>query len=205
MEERDARAPKEEKISWFEATETPVGPRENETKTRTRTQGGREQGKRKRVRGRGREKEQGERPRNLRFHLVARACPSRFSSSPGLHGWGPVDGGPVDGGPVRQGHLPAQGAPSPFPHPVPSLFALPSSSTARQREEATVVGTAPRGLTLQDTAALTPSQANAPLYSILALCFSSPVILANDYAVRISVGPPGISENDPVLRWTDFT
>lgn len=175
-----------------------MGPRENETKTRTRTQRGREQGKRKR--GRGREKERGERPRNLRFHLVARACPSRFSSSPGLHGWSPVDGGPV-----RQGHLPAQGAPSPFPHPVPSLFALPSSSTARQREEATVVGTALRGLTLQNTAALTPSQANAPLYSILALCFSSPVILANDYAVRISVGPPGISENDPVLRWTDFT
>lgn len=75
-------------------------------------------------------RERGERPRNLRFHLVARACPSRFSSSPGPRGWGPRETRPPAGsGPVTVPSL--------------SLFVTPLSLPF----STSVVGTVPWGPT----------------------------------------------------------
>lgn len=130
--------------------------------------------------GWGRERErEGERPRNLRFHLVTRACPSRFSSSPcGCSldgGWGPRETRPPAGSRARHPSLPLSRSVSPFRSP-PSLPPL-----RRSRSDG---GPPP-----------VPQPLLQPLYNILALCFSSLVILANDYEVRISVGPPGISGN----------
>lgn len=82
------------------------------------------------------EEREEERPRNLRFHLVTRACPSRFSSSPYRcsldGGWGPRETRPPAGSWAR--------------HPSLSLFlslsfslrlslpppSLPSLSTDRE-------------------------------------------------------------------------
>lgn len=93
---------------------------------------------------------------------------------------------------MRRGHLPAHG-----PVILLSLslsFSLSVSPLHRSRSDGgggTVHG------------APTPFQPSAPLYNILALCFSSLVILANDYEVRISVGPPGISRNVPEIGTHD--
>lgn len=76
--------------------------------------------------GWGRERErEGERPRNLRFHLVTRACPSRFSSSPcGCSldgGWGPRETRPPAGSRARHPSLSLSRSVSPFPPPSPPL------------------------------------------------------------------------------------
>lgn len=111
-------------------------------------------------------------------------------------------------GPVRRGHLPAHGPvilPSLSFSPSLHLFLTPSlPSTAISPLPLHGWRNGGGGGTVHGAPlAPTPFQPSAPLYNILALCFSSLVILANDYEVRISVGPPGISGNVPEIGTRD--
>lgn len=112
------------------------------------------------------ERKREERPRNLRFHLVTRACPSRFSSSPcGCNldgGWGPRETRPPAGSWARHPSFSLSLSLTQSVSPFHLAFPLHRSRSGGG-------GDSPRG------------PFPAPLYNILALCFSSLVILANDY------------------------
>ena len=183
---------------------------------RSREDDGRRRGRERNEEENG-EKEGEERPRNLRFHLVARACPSRFEIlilARASRGWGPRETRPPAGseGPVT------------LPLPFCSLSLSLSLSLSFHRLFLLVFYRSPvkRSYSGGDSstgpcriprrAASNPFRTNAPLYSIPALCLSNPVILASDYAVRISVGyknPPRQnstcrSEKQSILRSNGF-
>lgn len=134
---------------------------------------------------------------------MTRACPSRFSSSPyGCSldgGWGPRETRPPAGSWARHPSLSLSFSPSLHLFLTPSLPSTAISPLPLHGSRNGGGGGTVHGAPL----APTPFQPSAPLYNILALCFSSLVILANDYEVRISVGPPGISGNVPEIGTRD--
>lgn len=102
--------------------------------------------------------------RNLRFHLVARACPSVLSSWLVNRGRGP-----------RETRPPA-GRVDPPPPPQPPH----RRRCARTRSEWGPQKMHPR---------TQPLSRRAHFYGILALCFSTSVILTDDYIVGTLAGP----------------
>ncbi|TGZ51394.1 hypothetical protein DBV15_09184 [Temnothorax longispinosus] len=106
-------------------------------------------------------------PRNLRFHLVARACPSRLSS------W------------LDRGRGPRETRPPASRVKPPSSLSVPLSCTDIAH------GVGPQKMHPETQ----PLSRRAHSYSILALCFSTPVIFADDYIVGMLARPQPRTES----------
>lgn len=133
---------------------------------------------------------------------MTRACPSRFSSSPyGCSldgGWGPRETRPPAGSWARHPSLSLFLSLSPSLSHSVSPFHRHLSRPSPRLEKRRWRGDSPRGPTRPNPF---PAERAAIQHSrVMLLCL---VILANDYEVRISVGPPGISGNVPEIGTRD--